>query len=147
MIKGFHHVSFTVQDVDRSIIFYKNFFGMKQLSKGERDPSFSEKVTAIKDAHLKIAYLEFKGLKLELIQYKSPPKMRDEVKVHNIGLSHISFTVDDLFDVFNELKSKGVKFRSEPVEIPTGGMKGGFTVLLSDPDGNGIELIQPPKEG
>jgi len=146
MITAFHHISFTVLDADRSVTFYRDTLGMNLLSVSERDPTFSEKVTGVEGAHLKIAYLEGGGVKLELIQYLSPPRMRQEVIAHTVGLTHICFLVDDIAKMYRELNGKGVAFRSEPVAIQTGGMKGGYTVLFSGPDGNAIELIQPPKQ-
>ena len=145
-IREFHHVSFTVTNIEESVTFYEDLLGMKPLFISDRDTAFSETVTAVKDARLRIAYLEGFGVKLELLQYLSPMKIQEELKSRNLGFTHISFLVDDLHEIFAKLKRRDVQFRSKPVEIPTGGMKGGYTILLNDPDGNGIELIQPPKK-
>ena len=73
MITGVNHTSFTVSDVERSIAFYRDLLGMELLSLAERDPIFSERVTAIPGAHLKVAYLKAPdGHRLELIEYLSP---------------------------------------------------------------------------
>jgi hypothetical protein len=43
------------------------------------------------------------------------------------------------------LRNKGVRFKSEPIEITTGMNKGAYTVYLSDPDGIPLEIFQPPR--
>jgi len=53
--------------------------------------------------------------------------------------------VDDCDALYEELTRKGVKSVSEPVTPTIGPNKGGRTVLMLDPDGFRIELLQPPR--
>ena len=68
MIVNVNHVSFTVSSLDQSLGFYKNILGLKLLDISGRDPRFCEKVTGIKGAKLKIAYLSTANCCIELIQ-------------------------------------------------------------------------------
>ena len=43
---------------------------------------------------------------------------------------------------YEELKSKGVQFKSEPVSPTVGPNKGGWAVYFVDPDGVTLEMIQ-----
>ncbi|MCL5018853.1 MAG: iron-containing alcohol dehydrogenase [Candidatus Pacearchaeota archaeon] len=72
MITSVNHLSFTVADVEKSVEFYKNLLGLDLMNLSERDIAFSEKVTGIPGAHLKIAYLNGNNCSIELIQYLSP---------------------------------------------------------------------------
>ena len=45
---------------------------------------------------------------------------------------------------YEELKARGVEFRSPPVEITAGANQGGWGVYLLDPDGITVELFQRP---
>jgi catechol 2,3-dioxygenase-like lactoylglutathione lyase family enzyme len=144
MITGVNHTSFTVSDVERSVSFYRVLLGMELLSLAERDPAFAEKVTGVPGAHLKVAYLQAPGHRLELIQYFNPPGEKLDTRTNNVGSAHLAFDVDDLHRVYADLKAKGVQFKSSPMEVPAGPNKGTLTVYLTDPDGITLEFLQAP---
>jgi catechol 2,3-dioxygenase-like lactoylglutathione lyase family enzyme len=145
MIHQVDHTSFTVSDLERSASFYRGL-GMELISVAERDPEFAEKVTGIRGAHLKIAYLRAPGgHRLELIQYLSPPGEKLDTRTHNVGSAHLAFIVDDLPALYADLKSRGVPFKSSPMEVPAGPNKGNLAVYCTDPDGITVEFIQPRK--
>ncbi len=143
MYTSVNHTSFTVSDVDRSVAFYTDALGMKLLNVSERDPEFSELVTGIPGAHLKIAYVEAANYRIELIQYLSPPAEKIDTRTCNVDSAHVAFNVDDLQGMYEEMSAKGVKFISEPCIVPAGPNKGGKVVYLEDPDSNTLEFIQP----
>ena len=145
MITGVNHTSFTVSDLDKSLAFYNNLLGMPILSVAERPIEFAQKVVAIPGAHLRIAYLDAWGHKLELIQYLSHPGGRVTTRTCDVGSAHLCLNVDDIHAMVRELTAKGVRFKGTPQVIPAGTNKGGRTVYLEDPDGVPLELIQPPK--
>jgi len=144
MITNVNHTSFTVRDLDRSLSFYRDLLGLELISLAGRDPAFSEKVTGIAGAKLKVAYLQAPGHRLELIQYFSPPGKKLDLRTNNVGCSHLAFNVDDLLKMYADLKAKGVRFKSSPQEVPAGPNKGTLTVYLTDPDGITLELLQAP---
>ncbi len=144
MIINVNHTSFTVSDLDRSISFYRNLLGLELISLTGRDPAFSEKVTGIPGASLKIAYLQTPGHRLELIQYLSPSGEKLDCRTNNIGSAHLAFNVDNLPALYADLKAKGVQFKSEPLEVPAGPNKGTMAVYFTDPDGITLEFLQAP---
>lgn len=144
MIINVNHTSFTVSDLDRSISFYRNLLGLELISLTGRDPAFSEKVTGIPGANLKIAYLQAPGHRLELIQYLSPSGEKLDCRTNNIGSAHLAFDVDNLPALYADLKAKGVQFKSEPLEVPAGPNKGTMAVYFTDPDGITLEFLQAP---
>jgi catechol 2,3-dioxygenase-like lactoylglutathione lyase family enzyme len=144
VIINVNHTSFTVSDLDRSISFYRNFLGLELISLTGRDPAFSEKVTGIPGANLKIAYLQAPGHRLELIQYLSPSGEKLDCRTNNIGSAHLAFNVDNLPALYADLKAKGVQFKSEPLEVPAGPNKGTMAVYFTDPDGITLEFLQAP---
>jgi len=144
MITDVNHTSFTVSDLDRSVSFYRDLLGLELISLSERDPAFAEKVTGIQGARLKVAYLQIRGHRLELIQYLAPPGVKLDTRTNNVGSAHLAFNVDDLPHMYDSLKAKGVQFRSVPLEVPAGPNKGTLTVYLSDSDGITLELLQVP---
>jgi catechol 2,3-dioxygenase-like lactoylglutathione lyase family enzyme len=68
-----------------------------------------------------------------------------DLQPNNPGSSHLAFVVEDLSVVYEQLKAKGVNFRTPPVTIDAGVNKGGYGVYILDPDGITMELFQPPK--
>ena len=137
------HTSFTVSDVERSVVFYRDLLGFKLLSLAERPPWFSELATGVQGAHLKTAYLEIPGgHRLELIQYLSPPGEKLDTRTNNVGSAHLALIVDDLQSMYRELKARGVRFKGEPLEIPVGPNQGNRMTYLLDPDDFTLELIE-----
>lgn len=144
MILSTNHTSFTVSDLDRSIAFYRDILGFELISLANREPAFAAKVTGIAGAHLKVAFIQAPGHRIELIQYLSPPGKKLDLSTNNIGCGHLAFNVDNLAKMYAEMKEKGVQFKSQPMEIPAGPNKGGYAVYFTDPDGVTLELIQAP---
>jgi catechol 2,3-dioxygenase-like lactoylglutathione lyase family enzyme len=60
------------------------------------------------------------------------------------GAAHLCFDVPDIQAAYQELRARGVRFRSAPVEITSAANRGARGVYLSDPDGITLELRQPP---
>jgi catechol 2,3-dioxygenase-like lactoylglutathione lyase family enzyme len=146
MIERANHTGFTVSNVERSIVFYRDLLGMELLSLAERDPGFSEKISGVPGAHMKTAYLKLPdGHQLELIQYLSPPGATLDARTQNVGSGHLALNVKDLRKLHAKLKSQGVPFKSDPLEIPGGPNKGNLAVYCTDPDGITVELIQVRK--
>jgi glyoxylase I family protein len=57
------------------------------------------------------------------------------------GWNRIVLFVDDLSSEIERLKARGVRFRNQ-VEVGPGGSQ----ILIEDPDGNPIELHEPPRQ-
>jgi len=142
------HVSFTVEDLERSLEFYRDTLGMKLVARMERVGEDISRIVGFENAHLRIAFLELPragGMQLELIEYVSPRGRPIDRDTCNPGSAHICFNVEDIPSAYEALRGRGVAFKSEPVPIQTGVNKGGYAVYFLDPDGNTLELVQRPK--
>ena len=58
------------------------------------------------------------------------------------GWNRIVLYVDDLASTMASLEKAGVRFRNQVESGP-----GGKQILIEDPDGNPIELHEPPRDG
>jgi len=141
MITSVNHLSFTVSHLDVSIRFYVEVLGLTLINVCERDQVFSEKVTGVKGAHLKIAYLAVGGVALELIEYISPKGEKIDTCPSNVGSSHICFNVDHFSVLIDSLRKNKVIFRGELCVVPAGPNKGKRVLYFMDPDSNTIEII------
>jgi catechol 2,3-dioxygenase-like lactoylglutathione lyase family enzyme len=144
------HFSFTVEDLDRSLSFYRDTLGMRLIGSMEREGSDISSIVSYPGAHLKIAMLELPGgtgTLLELIEYVAPRGRAIDRNTCNPGSAHICFLVEDMDSAHSRLRAGGVRFKSDPVQVVAGMNRGGFAVYFTDPDGNTLELLQPPRKG
>lgn len=117
-----------VRDLDRSLRFYTELFGLKEVARGDHTKYGAGLFILLRD--------EKSGQKLELNWYP-------EGSVHAVpyeageGLDHIAFVVDDLNQTYRELLRKGVK----PTNIGPSTMSG-WLAYVKDPDGNWIEIYK-----
>ena len=134
-IKGIHHVSLTVADVDRSISFYRRF-GLEVQTRGDTSGPDVEEGTVVPGAQLDEAFLSGSDVLLELIRYKD---MKSGMAPGNntIGSAHVCFLVRNMNEVYDDLRSSGVEFVSAPHR------QGKLDwVYLKDPDGITVELLE-----
>jgi catechol 2,3-dioxygenase-like lactoylglutathione lyase family enzyme len=148
MITGIHHTSFTVSNLERSLAFYRDLLGMAVESyRGEATAPYLGRVTGFPGARLRVALLRpAAGCAelLELIEYVEPAGTPADVRTCNPGSAHVCLVADDVVALYRTLAAAGVRFRSEPVDLPSGPNAGGRAVYCLDPDGITIELLQLP---
>jgi glyoxylase I family protein len=121
----FDHVSILTKDLEEFVKFYTQVL------------KFSI-VRTIESKDLKIVFVDAGNATLELFGLVGGKAKFTEEKWENVGIKHIALEVDDVEKVYNELKSNGVRFESEPT-IAADGLKIAF---FEDPNGVTIELIQ-----
>lgn len=140
-----HHVGVTVQDLSRSVEFYRAFLGVEpEVAKIYDSPYTSDQV-GYDGAVLDIAIFRIPGseLRLELIQYLSPVGTPVDTETKNPGTWHLCFDSAALDADFDRLLELGAVPRSpRPVLITSGPNEGKRVAYLRDHDGLTIELIE-----
>jgi catechol 2,3-dioxygenase-like lactoylglutathione lyase family enzyme len=109
------HVS--VDDVDRSVAFYRDVLGMTFLF---RVPDQS------------MAFFDCDGVRL----YLGVPESE---AYRSRGM--IYFTVDDIDEAYETLRGRGVEFQESPHLIFGDGHSELWMAFFSDPDGNNLALM------
>ena len=138
------HIGICVSDISKSIDFYCNVFGFKQLSNVDVKGAEAEKIMQIPGVNLTAAYLERDGTRIELLYYREPGcSQSDRPKALNeTGLTHLSFRVTDLEMVASDVEKYGGSYLGETrVDVDNFNVKSAF---VADPDGLKIELLQLP---
>lgn len=153
MLKSVFHTSWTVEDVDRSVAFYRDLLGFELVGTRERQGVEIETVVGFPKADLRIAFLRLPGAPvgisghhLELIQYRHPRGLKLDVRTCDTGSAHLALETTSIREDYERLSRAGVTIVSEPVTFK-GGVAGEVLALyLRDPDGFTIELVQvvPP---
>ena len=142
-----HHVGLTVADIERSIIFYRDLLGMKLV--GRRacvDADYVAQQTGYEGVRLSVASFrvqEESQQSMEVVEYLNHIGEPANPATNRPGITHLCITVDDLQLAYEDLKAKGVEFKSEPVTITAGPNEGGLVVYFYDPDGYTLEMFQP----
>src|SRR5271154_5632840 len=121
------HTMLRVGDLDRSIKFYEDMFGMKELRRWDvPDGKFTNAFVGYGDEDSNCV-LEF--------------TYNYGVEKYEIGTAygHIAIGVPDVYGTCEQLRKAGAKISREP-----GPVKHGTTVIafIEDPDGYKIELIE-----
>jgi lactoylglutathione lyase len=143
------HTGLTVSDLERSIAFYRDILGLELVSQWDSAQPYLRTVVGFPDAELRIALLRLRGPAappghlIELLEYRSPRGVRGDARTCNPGNGHVAFMVEDLDRAHAELRAKGVRFKSAPVDVDHGRNKGAKVVYFLDPDDITLELIQP----
>ncbi|UHA58230.1 VOC family protein [Metabacillus litoralis] len=104
-VLGFEHVGIQVENIERSITFYKDVVGLELLDQFLHT-----------DGKMKLAFLGVGGnIIVELIEGYNP-NLPDEGKVH-----HIAFQVDNIEKERDRLRAANVEWIFEEItELPNG---------------------------
>lgn len=133
-----NHVGHSVADLDRALRFYEGVFGFRERNRLEiPDPVASKLLQVPEPVGLTAVYLELDGFVLELLHFARPgnePARRRPLT--EPGLTHLSFTVDDVAAVCEAVRAHGGEVLAD-TDV------GGFAILVRDPDGQVLELLPP----
>ena len=94
-ITGFHNISLTVSDAGEAAKWYEDMLGFKAQSDSERTPDFSEAVTGVAGAKLRVVHMDGHGLHFELMQYVDGSGKKIDTSPNNIGSAQVGFRTDD----------------------------------------------------
>lgn len=142
MITTMNHTSFTVEDLQKSLQFYRDILGLEVISLAERDKEFSSKVSGVDNAKMNIAYIKANNGTIELIEYTSGKGKILDTTTSNVGSAHVCFNVKDFDKWIEHLNTNHVIFRGQVCTVPVGPNKDRKVVYATDIDGNNLEFIE-----
>lgn len=125
----FVHVSIRTNDMDTSIKFYQDYFGMHL-----------DRRKTIEANNAEIAFLKDQGgdFALEITWYKDQKEFK-QAEYEDRAWDHLAFTVDDMGSIITRMKEDGVTITDEPFHLGPGGP---YIAFIEDPVGVLIELIE-----
>ncbi len=142
-----HHVGLTVRDLDRSLAFYELMFGVKPTFVVDAEGEQISKALGVDRAKLRFTFLQFGDSVVELLTYDNPRDEEYAKRNCDVGAAHVCIHVDDIWAAYEDFRSKGAEFYSEPFHIDDGPLAGCSFVYLRDPDGITLELFQAASGG
>jgi len=134
---GISHIAVCVGDLDKSLTFYRDILGMTVVKDFMQDTSTGglTHTYAHDRANRRTVYLEW-GESQFFVMTSHPGGQVDGsgIKLDQVGVSHVSFTVSDVRGLADKLISAGVEIAGgiEAFADETGNVR---TFFAFDPDG------------
>ncbi len=129
-ITGIGHFALKVHALDRSLRFYRDQLGFREMMRINKD-----------DGSLWLVYLRITDTQFMEIFFDAPqeraPGWNDN------AITHICLEVDDLDRVLEQVHAAGIKLLIEKKTAADGNAQ----AWIEDPDGNRIEFMQLNPEG
>ncbi len=143
----FSHSGICVSNLERSTAFYRDILGFKQHHTLHFEGGGTSTLLRIENVVFDAVYLERDGTVIELLHFGDCVETRDAMprEVNKLGLTHISFNVDDMRGLVDSIEAAGGSILHE---TRIGGELDDPIVCLfvTDPDGTLIELVQSPAD-
>ena len=133
-----NHVGLCVSDLDRSRAFYQQVLGFESVREMAIPDDFTTDLLRVpRPVGLTASYLRRDAFVLELLHFDRPgnPSARDR-PFPEPGLTHLSFTVDDLDATRALVEEHGGEVLVD-TEVAS------LAVMVRDPDGQLLELLAP----
>ena len=119
--------------------FYVEGLGFTEFTRFEIDRPIAE---IDPPCSLTSFFVQKDGLRVELLDFRSPPVFgTPSTRRNQLGLTHLSFVVDDVDDAATELERYGGRIvegtrsgQDDPASVQI--------IFLEDPDGTRIELMR-----
>jgi catechol 2,3-dioxygenase-like lactoylglutathione lyase family enzyme len=135
-VSTFNHVGHCVTDLERARRFYEEVLGfVHRRDLQVPDAPAAQLLRVPPPVGMTAVYLERDGFVLELLHFEREGNApRRERSFTEPGLTHLSFTVDDLDAAKARVRALGGEVL-EDTDV------GGLAVMVRDPDGQLVELL------
>ena len=137
---GISHVAICVRDVDRSLAFYRDLLGFRVLTDRVQDTTTGGlphvyKRKRAQRRQVTLAYGEGDVIpRIVMTDHPGEAPDGEPIKLDQIGISHVSFTVPNVAKLTEELLAKGAK-TSGPADAFKDESGHVGSVFFLDPDG------------
>ena len=137
---GVSHIAVCVRDLEKSLAFYRDILGMRVTFDEVQDTTTGGLPHIYKHPRqtrrtVHVRYGEGHTIpSLVLTSHPGDSPDGDPIKLDQVGISHISFTVGNVKALAAELESKGVQLAG-PMDSFTNSQGGVSSIFVYDPDG------------
>jgi lactoylglutathione lyase len=136
------HFGLCVTDLERSLRFYRDGLGFEVAECYEVGNEVADALEVEGTIDLVSQFIRSGGMAIELLYYRSPGTHgRPSASRNQLGLTHLSFEVDDVDAAANHLvECGGTIVKSAYADTP-----GAEILFIEDPDGARVELMRLQK--
>jgi catechol 2,3-dioxygenase-like lactoylglutathione lyase family enzyme len=141
MITKFRHAGIVVRDMEKSLKFYRDALGFAVVIDEIEEGEYLSRLIGLRDASERVVKVAMQdGTVIELMEMLSPLAQRPATYDFNvIGCNHIAFTVNNIDQIYRDLKNAGVTFVSEPLSSTYDPVK---TMFCYDPDKTLVQFVE-----
>jgi lactoylglutathione lyase len=129
--KGLAHIGLFTSDIEKSKKFYTENLGFKL--------DYESILEQPDNGWLKLAFINLNGMIIELLEPSDKENMK---KGDNGCVEHLAVEVQNLLDVVEDLKAKGIKFETEQPAKHDKLFKGVLSIFFEGPNGERLELFE-----
>ena len=141
MIRGYDHTSFTVADIDRAVVFWRDVMGFALGDLSAREGDWLGSVVGVSGRQL---------------PDRPPPRPRPAPRVRPVwnrgdrrhraaapsGTAHLAFLVEEIETAARRMLEGGASEQGRISRCSSGAAVGCLAVYLKDPDGIIVELVE-----
>jgi catechol 2,3-dioxygenase-like lactoylglutathione lyase family enzyme len=145
---GIDHSAITVSNTERSFGFYRDLLGLNPVGGSLNSGETQEQLDNAFGAVVRVTGLRpqsTNGPGLEFLQYLTPGGGRSapvDTRANDLMVTRTVIEVDDLDDLATKLQQANVSFIS-PRVVNVTGQPYGRQLMVKDPDGHAVLLVQP----
>ncbi len=149
-VSAFSHAAICSRDLERSLAFYRDALGLRVIFDQVQDTTQGGLPHVYKNKHARrrtvhLAWGDADEPFLVITTHPGDPPDGESIKLDQVGINHLAFTVDDLEAFTREMLAKGAK-TSGPPDAFRNVMSGRVTsVFFFDPDGVLVQFDQARK--
>jgi Lactoylglutathione lyase and related lyases len=146
---GIDHTAITVGDTEASLGFYRDLLGMKVAGGSLNTGITQEYLDGTFGARVRVTAMVPANVPphVEFLQYETPPGGRPmplDTASNDLWHWQTSLVVDDVEKAAETLRSAGVRFITPSVvTMPDATLGFSRAVMVRDPDGHAMRLVQP----
>jgi catechol 2,3-dioxygenase-like lactoylglutathione lyase family enzyme len=144
LIQSFDHTSFTVADIERAVVFWRDVMGFTLADLSLREGDWLGTVVGVSGARCRIAHLHGHGAHLEFIQYLTPSGGDVTGPPNRPGTAHVAFLVKDIEAMAARMIEAGASEQGRIARCTSGPATGCLAVYLKDSNGIIVELVERP---
>lgn len=150
MTHSIDHLNIVVRDLETTVRFYCDLLGFQQTNRATLQGDWIDAVAGLSGIKAEVVFLELpgNGPRIEVLQYLTPAGQNLPANsiANTFGLRHFALRISDMTATVARLRAAGVQFVGDPVEVPTGILKGSTVhktlCYFHDPDGVLLELAE-----
>jgi len=145
---GIDHTAIAIDDTESSLVFYRDVLGLKVVGESVNHGIEQEYLNLVPRSSVQITGLRApRGPGIELLEYLWPRDGRpypEDAIPNDLLYWQVTLQIDDPKDLYGRLLSNKARFISPSfVEVESPGLSGKKALLVRDPDGHAIMLLEP----
>ncbi|PBC52090.1 hypothetical protein CJ179_01440 [Rhodococcus sp. ACS1] len=142
----FHHIGITVTSLERTLAFFEDAFGVVPgMALHVKSGADTAQALGLPEHEQRVALLAIGDVIFELIEFHPVRRAAFDGRQDDIGYAYPCLSVEDIDAAYHEWTAKGYTIHAKPQVTEHGPVAGSKFMILKDPDGKNIEIVETGK--